>query len=142
MKKFIIRFFLSLCILFLSGYSQWYAHAYESRIHSALINSPETSEKASLDNKQQSLTLINHAGASHREKKKFKIEATEVTEEEDEQSSSLKRNAKNKYFFTTLFYNSLVAYFFSSLKVALPYSKQFPAISSYRRHLLFQIFRI
>ena len=137
MKKLVVRFFLSLCILLLSGYGQLYAHA--------CMDHSSTELDANVGTAQESLAWIKKStNKPGREKRFFKIyHATEVEEEEDGESESvtLKRNSGGSNYFAAIFSNQTPDYFFGHINEVLPFCKYFSHIS-YRRHLILQVFRI
>jgi hypothetical protein len=141
MKMLGFRFFLSLCILFLCGYSRTYAHADRCSANDSSAKLSESLEQASLDTDQKSPALVIKPASSSREKKRFfKLEATEVrVEEEDEdESGSFRRNFESGNCFTILSTRSHG--YVRSDKIS-PFYKYFSYTES-SRYIIFQVFRI
>lgn len=138
--KFSGRSFLALCILILSGYGQLYEHAYGASIHDSSSKLSQTLEQASFGTGQGRLPSFNRFDASDRDNI-FILDATEVTEEEHKLLSSKKRRASSGYF-VAIFCGLTRDHFLSYIQQILFFCKHFQDISSYRRHLIFQVFRI
>lgn len=141
MKKLLIRFFLSLCILLLSGYSQLYAHTYQDCIcHSSkkILLSPEHASFGAVQNNQ---TLLLKSASSITENENSKLVAT-AFECEDEESISFKKFLENSNYFTTVFHALVFGFFCLFLKKRLLSSKHSIYFSSYKWYLLFCVFRI
>lgn len=140
MKKFLVRSFLALIILILSGYGQLYAHASWASIYDSSSKLSETSEQTSFGTGQNHLPSIKKFGASDRDTI-FKLDATEVVEEEQKLLSSKKSQTSSDYF-AAIFCGLTRGYFFGNIQEILPFCKHFQDISFYRRHLVLQVFRI
>lgn len=141
MNRFIVKFFLSLCVLLVGGYSQLYAYAYQDCVCFSPIKTPKKSEEANFCSIQKSsAAFIIQSAASGKEKATYQIDIAEKEIEEYESASSKKFLEISNYF-TTLFDAQSVGNLFDDLK-SLPLGKHFSYISSYRCYLVLQVFRI
>lgn len=143
MKKLLVRYVLSLCILLLSGYGQLFAHGYQpSVVCNALFDHFESLDPKGFEVAEKRALLVNRYATPERERILF-IDAVEgKDEDEDDHSSS--RNAR-QYFdddFAAVFCALTRAYFLSCIQDILPFFSCFSDISSFRRHLVLQVFRI
>jgi hypothetical protein len=144
MKNFLIRLFLSLCIVLLSGYSQLDAHTYQACIpHSSTKNSKNL-EQARFATAQKSLAMITKPASSDRKKVTFKLKATEKNEEEEVEPAvtSSKKYLESSNYFSATFWAQALSYFFCYNKGILPVCKHLFNFPSPGRYLLFQVFRI
>ena len=143
MKKLLGRCFFTLCILLLSGYSQLYAHAYRTPAHDSSSKLSEKIALATCVEGENSLPLVKKFAVSDREKT-FIIGATEVREEEEDEHEPgfFKKSRESIHYFAAIFCTLTRGYFFSYMREILSFCKHFSDISSGRRHLTFQVFRI
>jgi hypothetical protein len=143
MNKFLIRFFLSLYIFLLGGYSLLNAHAYEGYVHHSTINLSKKSDVASFVKERSNLVLIEKPTSSVPKKERFRIEITEKEMEEDELVTH-KKNLVVSNCFTAFFDTDAHGSFIRRyLKTRLPFGKHFSYLFSYKSlHLIFQVFRI
>jgi hypothetical protein len=144
MKNFLIRLFLSLCLVLLSGYSQLYGQPDQSGIYPSSTKHATNLGQASFANAQKSLALLSKTASSNRKKVAFKLKAIEVEEEEEEDEHAVpasKKYSESNYFSAT-FWAQTLSYFFCCSKKILPVGKHSFYIPSPSRHLLFQVFRI
>jgi hypothetical protein len=144
MKNYLLRLFLSLCIVFLSGYSQLYAHGTQAYAHPSSTKLLQYLAQASTENPQFSQVLVDKAALTQLKKAPFKLRATpEKEEKEDEQVvSSLKKYPGGSPYFSELFWAQTLRHLFRFSEVAIPFSEHLAYFPSFRRHLLFQVFRI
>ncbi|GAB3659713.1 hypothetical protein GCM10028791_33240 [Echinicola sediminis] len=136
MIKLLIRLILSFCILFSSGYGQLYAHQHLESISHALLGADLDAAAAF----QHDQTFIVKSPSNNIEKG-IKIDALDIEEEESEISSSKKYMESSKVI-TAIFYAFTFDFFFRSIHNRLQLSKHFSNTSSYRWHLIIQVFRI
>jgi hypothetical protein len=138
MLTFTIKYFLPLCIHFLFGYTQPTAiSSWEGNLYSFL----ESIEVAEQDNlKEEKAPAFNTVSSITGNK--LILEFTEVEEEEDDDKTSSKKHYKSCNPFKSLFSAHQTGYFIQIVKSHLSFSRHFSDISSYRKHLVFQVFRI
>jgi|GEM_PF-1081688 len=136
MMKLLIRLILSLCILLSSGYGQLYAHKHLSNISHSLL----AADQISAGFNHQDLPHIIKTTSSDTEKG-IQINALDIEEEETEFSSSKKCQESSKVL-TSIFHAFTSGFLFENIKVGLLPGKQFSNTSSYRWHLIIQVFRI
>lgn len=139
MKKFLTKSFLSLFILLLGGHSLFYAPAYLGRIHTSSMELSETFERAGPDT-GKSPAVIKHA-SSDKEKMIQAIDASEV-EEQERQLISFRKKSGHTDYFPALFCALTFRIVSSGIKPISPFCKHFAYRSSYRPHLIYQVFRI
>ena len=138
MKKDLIKLFLSLSILLLSGCLQLHAYTYAGDGKSF---SKRTSESLNI-----SLPDLNHEATIHRvpdhNREVLKIDVVEIRKEEEDEDklTSLKKRLKSTILLATIAFAHALNYFFNSGKAhafyrdcsfTLPY-----------RYLLIRVFRI
>lgn len=142
MKKFIIKFFLSLCVLLAGGYGQLYAYGHQQDcICFSPIKAPKKSEEANFCAVRNSpAAFVIQSASSGKEKATYVIDIAEKEAEEYESASSKKYLEISNYF-TTRFDAQAAGNLFGDLK-SLPFCKHFSYISSYRCYLVLQVFRI
>jgi hypothetical protein len=141
MNRFIVKFFLSLCILLAGGYSQLYAYAYQDCVCFSPIKVPKKSEETNFCPIQnRPVAFVIQSAASGKEKATYVIDIAEKEAEEYESASSKKYLEISSYF-TTRFDAQAAENLFGDLKSS-PFGKHFSYISSYRCYLVLQVFRI
>jgi len=139
MKKLMIRFFLTLCIFLLSGYSQFYAHAGQDHILHSSVTTLNGPAHASLGTAQDHQALALHFAASNTDS--HKIVAEEITEEEHK-SVSFKKYLESSSCITAVFYALTFAYFCHLIKKRLLSCEHSFDFASHKRYLLFRVLRI
>ena len=150
MVQFLIRFFLSLYILLLGGYSQLSAHPSEGRDFYALIKNLKDAEQPNFDAEQDSTAFTLKAASSGTEKGSAKktdvaeiVEVEEEEEEEDDESISFKKDLNGSHYYAAIFYDHLPEYFCHLIKNRLSFCKPFSYFPSFRSlYLIFRVFRI
>lgn len=141
LRKYLLsQFLLFLCILLLSSSCQLYARQYQDFTYYAPIKILQSSEQSIFAAVENSQCLSVKSTLSGKDSH-HKSDLTEI-EEKDKESFSYKKSLANSDYFTSIFYAHLLSCFFSTSKATLPFCKHFSYFSSYRRHLIFQIFRI
>jgi hypothetical protein len=143
MGKSIVRYFLLLCVLLLSGHSQLSAHAFGNGTYDSSSKLPREHACSHID--QEGQALVTDFAPSLWEKQIFTIEATEEKEEDDAGSGSIsfKRHLKGSDYFAAVFCAQVRGYFFSYKRQILAFSVDLSYPSSdHRRYLIFQVFRI
>lgn len=141
MIKGLIKYLLPLSILLLSVYGQLAAHTYkESTFYSPIKNHLRGSAYAFLGTLQNGQAFITKSSSSDPEKK-LKIAATLIEKEENELHSS-KKYVESSHFLTSIFCTQLLEYLFRSIHKGFLFCKHFSNTSSYRWHLIIQVFRI
>ena len=133
--KPLIRFFLSLSFLLLSGYS--HLQACQSLVGSTLIKVFKSHEHVSLSPLQKKLEF---SVKSIRSRSNDKIE-TQDTEDEDDEQASLKKHLELRGNLTGLLHTKTPGYLCRPTKQRLPFSAHFP-YSSYNRYIVFRVIRI
>ena len=141
MKKFIVKFFLSLCVLLAGGYSQLYAYASQDCVCFSPIKVPKKSEEANFcPIRNRPAAFVIQSAASGKENATYRIDIAEKEAEEYESASSKKYLEISNYF-TTLFDAQAAGNLFGD-RQSLPFCKHFSYISSHRCYLVLQVFRI
>jgi len=140
MKKVLFTFFLPLCIILLSGYSQLKGHVSRDAIADSSSKLCKKSEKASFDTKENDLPFIKKLTSDKH--KTFIVDAVEVREvqEEEYELSSSKKNRKSDNHLAALFCVLTRGYFFNYIRETLSFRKDFSEISA--KHLILQVLRI
>ena len=139
MKKLLIRFFLSLCIILLSGYSQLYAHTYQDGIRHSSIKALLKSEHAGIGKLQNTQALPHKFSSSVTEN--LKLSVAEI-EEEDDEFISFKKLLEHSNYFTAVFYALVfgcLGLFLSKRLSSDKHSFKFPTCKLF---LLFRVIRI
>ena len=139
MKKLLIRFFLSLCIILLSGYSQLYAHTYQDGIRHSSIKALLKSEHAGIGKLQNTQALPHKFSSSVTEN--LKLSVAEI-EEEDDELVSFKKLLEHSNYFTAVFYALVFGCLGLFLLKRLPAGKHALYFSSFKLYLLFRVIRI
>ncbi|QHT71046.1 hypothetical protein GXP67_32540 [Rhodocytophaga rosea] len=135
-----VRFFLFLCILLLSGYSQIFAHtAKESAFYSQTDNLT-ASEQVNSGIIQTDQTFVTKPSTSGTQQKPV-TQFADIEVEEDESLSS-RKYTEISYYVTSIFYARILEYFFRNLNKGFLFRKHISNISPLRWHLVIQVFRI
>jgi hypothetical protein len=144
MSKFLLRLFLTLCLVFLGGYSHLYAHTNQGSVHHSSTKILKSSAQASFLSTQQSLALISKPATSQTIKRPFKLKATQENEEKEEEQVLIasKKVSDSSNYFSALFWAQTLIYFLRFGHDTLSACASVPFIPATRRHLLLQVFRI
>ncbi|MCF8714811.1 hypothetical protein JM658_08220 [Joostella atrarenae] len=137
--KLLLRFFISLSIILISGYSLLFANSNQQQGSISKIDSIENSAPSGV-------TLIQNAKFfkdcffSHFEKKEHKFEIVES--EVEEELTVYKKNAELNTFVGSTLYSLALLAFFPFPKKHLFHCKKFSNFLSYRLYVIFRVFRI
>ena len=144
MRNYIVRLFLSLCILLLSGYSQLYGNTNQGYIRLTATHLPDNLEQARFASAQKSLAVVLNTVSPGKHMEPFNLKATENIEEKEEQHViiSSKKQPDNSKYFAASFWAQALSYFFWYSQTPLPADQPLSYFPSQRRHLLLQVFRI
>ena len=144
MRNYLIRLFLSLCILLLSGYSQLYGNTNQGYIRHTATHLSDNSEQARFASTQKNLAVVLSTVSPGKPMEPFNLKATENIEEKEEQHVliSSKKISDNSNYFAATFWAQALSYFFWCSQTILPVDQPLAYYPSQRRHLLFQVFRI
>ena len=141
MKKIIVKFLLCLCLLLAGGYGQLHAHAYNDCVCFSPLKMTKKTEVANFCPVQnRPATFFIQSASTGKENPVYRMEVAEKEAEEYESASSKKHHEISNYF-TTRFDAQAVENLFGDLK-CLPFGKHSSFMSSYRCHLVLQVFRI
>lgn len=142
MKRLLVRYVLSLCILLVGGYSQLHAHGYNASVHTSSTELVKSREQSNLDLAENSAYSVRQLAAPERHRILF-IDAVEG-KEEDEQDlvSARKKRHHSDDHFAAVFCALTRGYFLSCIQEILPFPPRFSDASPFRRHLILQVFRI
>ncbi|WP_296705783.1 hypothetical protein [Algoriphagus sp.] len=137
MIKLITRIVLSLCILLSSGYSQLYSHEMEENHPYAQTTELPGQETSSISSEHpvQLPIISTHISGN------IKIDPTEI-EEDDDVLFSFKKYVENSIYFSAIFCTLILGFLLKFIQRKLFLSKHFFHITSYRMHLLYQVFTI
>jgi hypothetical protein len=141
MKKLLVRYVLSLCILLPGGYGQLAAHGYQASGHNTSSELSECFDPDGIVLIGNSASLVKRYATPVRDKVLF-IDAVEGKDEDDDLSSSPN---DHRYFnddFAAVFCALTRGYFLSCVQDILPFLSCISDISPFRRHLILQVFRI
>ncbi|MGK9117098.1 hypothetical protein [Olivibacter jilunii] len=134
--KWLVRFFLSLCLLFLSKHNHLHAYAHQDHIRYSLV---KIFERVAYEQIGEANELVFKPAPLNEEKVTEKIRATDKEEEDDSVSSRKYLEISN--YFTDFFYALNARYFWRQMKQSLASSEHAPYTSS-RTYLLFRVIRI
>lgn len=137
MIRLITRVVLSLCILLSTGYSQLYSHEMEDGHQYAQFESANQSANATFSSDQLAkipVLQIHSPG-------KIKLDPTEI-EEKDDILILFKKYVEISNYFTAIFCTLILGFLFRFIQKSLFLSKHFHHITSYRKHLIIQVFTI
>jgi len=124
MMRLLIRWFLSLCLLFLTGY----APAYQGTVRYAPKDLFERAVQAGLSDIQSNEGLIFRTNSTGTKNGRHRLKAIVI--EEDEESSTSRKNAESSNSCIT-FYNSLAnQYIDHDLDGRLPFCEHFSYFAS------------
>lgn len=141
MKKLIVKFFLSWCVLLAGGYGQVHAFAHADCVCFSPLKTTKKSEEANFCAVQnRPADCIIQSASSGKENAIFKIDFAEKEAEEYESASSKKYTEISNYF-TTRFDAQAAGNLFGNSK-SLPFGKHFSFIALHRCYLVLQVFRI
>lgn len=139
------KYLISICILFLGGYSFLYAHedlndrdqsAIQGLAFSKILNCSRAN--------QQSGAAFNESRRKET-RKELVAEEIDTAEEEEENEKVLPSNTREQVyggFTTAFFYTLLFGHFLVEFKKAFPHFSPHVFAVSYKRHIRFQVFRI
>lgn len=136
--KWLVRFFLSLTLVFLSRYSQLHAHAHEGRVSYSLQTVFEKTAYGRAKTIEHP-SFVFKSIAENTEKVSEKIPATDKEEEDDTLSSRKYLEISN--CFTDFFYALNAGYFWRQIKQHAVYNTLFYRGAT-RTYLLFCVIRI
>ncbi|MEH6304901.1 hypothetical protein RYH73_04565 [Olivibacter sp. CPCC 100613] len=135
--KWLVRFFLSLCLLFLSKYNHLHAYADQDHIRYSLVS---VFERVAYEHMNAAENILSFKPAPvNTEKVTEKIRATDKEEEDDSVSSRKYLEISN--YFTDFFYALSLGSFWRQIRQSLTFCAYFPHFSS-RTYLLFRVIRI
>jgi len=141
MKKFIVKFFLSLFVLLAGGYGQLHAFGTQDCVCFSPLKATKKSEAANFCPVQsRPAAFIIQSASSGKEIPTYRIDMAEKEAEEYESVSSKKHQEISNYF-TTHFDAQAAENLFGD-RTCLPFGRHFSYMSSYRCHLVLQVFRI
>ncbi|MDO1446431.1 hypothetical protein Q0590_09240 [Rhodocytophaga aerolata] len=140
MIKTIVIYLLSLCILLLSGYSQLRPHRHQESAFHSTKKQLRSSAQNLFRKAPTSQAFISSTSSSGTEKKPV-MNFTSIEKEENEQLSS-KKYIRSNCSFSSSFYSQVLGFLFAFVPKGYPFSKHYSAISTNRRHLIIQVFRI
>lgn len=142
MKRLLVRYVLSLCIVLLGGYSQLHAHASHAPVRTSSTELSESREPSNIDLARNSAPSIKQFSAPERHRILF-IDAVEGKEEDEHDLVSAKKKRQHSTDdFAAVFCALTRGYFLSCIQEILPFPGYFSDTSSFRRHLILQVFRI
>ncbi|WP_125185464.1 hypothetical protein [Botryobacter ruber] len=139
MMKVIVKYLLTLCFLLLSGYSHLSAYSSQQAISGSPASSLSESAYASQETEQD--RNISFSTSSYSEKRNHRIDAAEIEAEEDK-LLSFKKFLENSKFLTAVIYAFISGILFRYLSQGFRFYKHFSHLTSYRWHILLQVFRI
>ena len=140
MRKLLIKIFLPLFILLLSGYSKAYATTYDDCICISQPNISEVPEHIKLCTVKDTPALTVKYTQTDLEELNDRIDSTD-SENEDDDVSSKKLIDVNKYI-TSVFSLHNTEFIYQQLKKGLPQCKHFSFFSPCRRYIVFRVIRI
>ena len=126
MKRVLVGFWLSLCILLLGGYSQLYAHTPGPGIFGTI---------------QNSYVPLIRLGVPNTEKGHHSVDAPAI-EEEDDQFNSFKKYLQSRCQFAAIFYAQALKDFLHDSVKSSRVSEPPPYFVAERWYLRFEVFRV
>ncbi|MEH0157507.1 hypothetical protein V6R21_25600 [Limibacter armeniacum] len=138
--KTLLRIFISLCIILLSGLSQLYANTDQDRSALSEVKVLDSSYQTNLGKVQSDIALHIKATQSGKKKAPNKGHLLDIEEEENESSHSKKNLEYNKDLHTAFYIHSgLFSYYTEKFT---PYKRHFSYFPTYSRYLKFRVLRI
>jgi len=137
--KWLVRFFLSLNLLFLSGYNQLQAHAHQDNMRHSLIKAFDGAAYVHMDSIHGAHSSIYTSAPVNTEKAVEKFRVTDSEEEDDSDASRKYLEISN--YFTDFFYALNVDCFWQHIRKSLAFCQHF-SNSFTRTYLLFRAIRI
>lgn len=142
MKGLLVRFFLSLCIFLLSGYSPLSARSYqEDIVFKTVVESLQAPTSANPGSIEHPQTFIDKTSSSRAQSQSIKLDFAENEIEEDELLSA-RKHAGSSYYMAIALCALVLGYLFSCIKQSLVSSGHYSYITSYRWYIVFSVFRI
>lgn len=139
MTKVFLKYLLTLCILLLGVSSHLYAQAYKDFTGTAFEKSVSEAELGSHVAASKAQNPIIQSTLAE---ESFNTDALEV-EEDKEYYSLFKKFSESSQFLVALVHAFTFGYLFRFLTKYIGYSKQhLPHLSSYRSHIILQIFQV
>ena len=138
MKKLTFKFFLSLCIILLSGYSLFSVHGSKDYAN--------FSQKNTIQNQLQHVysnagyDKVGHSGFTSTEAEDFKYDFTDSEDKDDDLIYFIKKGKKDNYF-ASIFYPLTSGYYFRHIQNSFSNEGLFYYPTA-RRHVIFSVFRI
>jgi hypothetical protein len=143
MIRALIKYFLSPCILLLSGHGVLHAHTNQDCIYypSITIKALERSAHAGFTIVQNSLNPMIWSVSSGKETENYDPKDLLVYDDNDDKSASFKKRLRSRNTSASILYAQTPGHFFIYSKKILPFNMKFSDTSSHR-YLTFQVFRI
>lgn len=138
MKKLALKFFLSLCIVLLSGFSLFFAHGLKDYGSFSLGRNIE--KQTPFAHNHLDDARVYHSVFSSTEAEDFKLDFTDSEDKDDELLSFAKKVKENNYF-SSIFY-ALTSGYFRHIEDSLSSSEELFYNPTSRRHVIFRVFRI
>ena len=143
MAKAFLKYLLILCILLLSGYGHLSAQISKENTVGSTIKSLYGLEVASIHTTQKDQTLVvSSSSSSGTAKENHKKVVTAEYEIEEDDSVSFKRFLETNSYLTAIVYAFTFAYLFRCINKCFSITKHLSHFSSYRWHIVIQVFRI
>ena len=139
MMKALLRYFLPLCILLISGYRPLSAHTAQESSFSSSISRTSTEEKTTFNTAQFDHASIFSTSSSDNSNQGTKKLITTKIEIEEEESSSFKNYLDSANLIVAIIYAFISGYLFRYLIKCFLIATHF---AHYRRHIILQVFRI
>jgi len=138
--KLLVRFFLSLCILLLSSYSQPHAQTHQAGIGYALLKIRGKPVYTGISILQQKSSLVIKPFSSDKKNVDEKIRATD--QEEEDHINSIRKYIEISTLFTTVFYTQIPEFFWQHVKKRLAFCKHFSYFLPFNWYLVLQVIRL
>lgn len=142
MIKALLRYFLPLCILLLSGYRPLSAHTVKESTFLSFLNKSIAEETATLCSTKVEHAVIvstSSSGTANKSQKKLFIAENEI---EEDKWISLKALLDSANYIAAILYAFIAGYLFRYLTKCFLTAKHLAHFSSYRWHIILQVFRI
>ncbi|MDG3581252.1 MULTISPECIES: hypothetical protein [Galbibacter] len=139
--KLLLKFFISLCVILISGFGQLYAHSSQDAVAYSSIRSLENFTHTNYCVLQDAHDPNAVSFSPGLEKRDHKIEITEseVTEEE---LISFKKDSEIADYLTSLWQLNAYKYAFLNNRKTTFLDKQTSYLSSFRWYIVFRVIRI
>lgn len=139
--KFLLKFFISLCVFLLAGNGQLDANTPNENTNESIVRSLEKVGKASLEVRVNNETTFMRS-SHYFEPDNSKLRATDNEGEEEELNHSSKKSLQVSSYFIAALFNNVPASFYNTIKKSLPASEHFFHFPSNRRYIAFRVIRI